>query len=128
MNDRYLFRGKRTDNGDWVTGNLVEFEDCPQIIYERTNGLKNAGTTVDPDTIGQCIGASMFEGDVLYGDERDEFGTITSSWTGIIKFDEEVGRIRILDDAGDWYETDDFMSDKVIGNIHDNPELSPEAQ
>ena len=23
MNDRYLFRGKRKDNGEWIEGNLI---------------------------------------------------------------------------------------------------------
>ena len=28
MNDRYLYRAKRTDNGEWVEGNLVWSDDA----------------------------------------------------------------------------------------------------
>lgn len=27
MNNRYIFRGKREDNGDWVEGDLMQWND-----------------------------------------------------------------------------------------------------
>jgi hypothetical protein len=29
----------------------------------------------------------------------------------------------VLDDAGEWYEVDDYMYDNIIGNTHENHEL-----
>lgn len=79
---------------------------------------------VDPDTVGQYVsGEGFFEGDVLYGEERNEYGDILSRWFGIVKFNENKSRIMVQEDLGDWYEVDDFMYDKIIGNIYDNPEL-----
>lgn len=80
---------------------------------------------VNPATVCQFVsGEGFFEGDILFGQETNEYGTPIISWTGIVKYDEDAGRVRILDISGDWYETDDYIYEKVIGNIHDNPELA----
>ena len=88
MNDRYLFRGKRLDNGEWVVGYRVH-ED---IIRNYNSGCRiqhdiDQETTsmsidcdfecravrVDPATVGQCTelkdknGELIFEGDVVKG-------------------------------------------------------------
>jgi hypothetical protein len=51
-----------------------------------------------------------YEGDALIGTETIN-GTIVPKWLGIIKFDENCGRIRIHDiDADEWHEIDAFDS------------------
>lgn len=60
----------------------------------------------------ECLDA--YEGDWLIGKETDEYGTLMSSWRGLIKYNEECGRIMIFDvDVDDWYEIDDFNFDYV---------------
>ena len=79
---------------------------------------------VDPSTVGQCNSfLNAFEDDILYGEERDEHNNIISSWKYIIKYNTRKGRMMLLDYAGNWEEVDNINFDKVIGNIHDNPEL-----
>jgi hypothetical protein len=54
MNERHMFRGKRLDNGEWVTGDLVlgkypVFKDWKEPLI-----LDNEGAwEVDHATIGQ---------------------------------------------------------------------------
>ena len=37
MNDRYLSRAKRTDNGEWVEGNLVRSDDAQLDAETKCN-------------------------------------------------------------------------------------------
>jgi len=99
MQDRYLFRGKREDNGNWIIG--LPYTSKPDVgtvdaILEIGNYMENDFgmqarhfEKVDPETIGQCAGLKdkngklIFEGDVLrgsieyrkkYGDPEVEYG------------------------------------------------------
>ena len=89
MNDRYLYRAKRIDNGEWVEGNLVlsydADDDYKAIIIPTTDsnmftrggargdlGFEN-WCRVDPSTICQCTGLNdrngnlIWENDILMG-------------------------------------------------------------
>lgn len=123
MKHEILFRGRRYDNKEWVEGGIVQGNFSWILTINESDG-RFKPQMVDPDTVGQFIPKEGFyEGDILYGKETDEYGSILSTWYGTVKYDEATGRIRIIDDSGDWFETDDFMYDVSIGNIHDNPEL-----
>lgn len=130
MNDRYLFRGKRIDNGEWVEGCLWTFSDVsrPRIVIERGDVY-----VIDPATIGQCTGLKdrngklIFDGDVIS----------TNSGTGVIK--SKRGYVYFYfkySKSADWDGLDEFLASKytdygdkeIIGNIHDNPELMEGAK
>lgn len=127
------FRGKRKDNGKFVYGSLVrglevDNDNVDWWIFEDTTvhiaRINQYQYIVDPETIGQYVPSENFyEGDVLYGQETDDYGNLMSEWWGLIKYDESVSRIRIKDNLGEWSETNDFIYDEILGNIHDNPEL-----
>lgn len=55
MNDRYLYRAKRTDNGEWSYGYLYGIWEIKYILWGMTNDVPNM-TEVDPSTICQCSG------------------------------------------------------------------------
>ena len=135
-----LFRGKRNDNGEWVSsGNLITFNDegegkqffVPEANAKCTSthdGQDNiiafpSGVfyKVDPKTIGQYTGRTdknsknIFEGDIV---EVIHEGVYLCRW------DEgncEFGLINENESLGIAYVSPyDIV---VIGNIHDNPEL-----
>lgn len=65
MEDRYLFKAKRIDNGEWVTGHYVKglnmYDKEVHLIFEPNTMFYSSGETdgwykVDPTTICQCTG------------------------------------------------------------------------
>ena len=127
MNDRYLFRAKRIDNGEWVEGYYVLI-DVYHYIY--TGNLYNGGLYVvaerfeiDIDTLCPCTGLKdkngnlVWENDVVrikYDDDFSEVGWIKYSNCGVrynFVFGTEI------------YSIDDSCDIEVIGKIFYNPEL-----
>ena len=138
MEDRYLFKGKRLDNGEWVTGNLIqnpffkgvrswissEQEDKTRLrSISRTQALWNS-IEVDSSTICQCTGLKDKNGKLIWEKDivRCEVGTAEVIW------DKSGWRTK-------WLKNDLWRKDlhywtvensegaEVIGNIFDNPEL-----
>lgn len=142
MQDRYLFKAKRKDDGEWVQGYLFDdgFENgrvfIGGIVIEKYNGTACDDWNVtginfceiDPNTICQCTGLNdkngklIFENDILSGHID-------------VEFPEDETRKRVVwhengwctNEPGcdDYEELDDFDSEnfEVIGNMIDNPEL-----
>lgn len=96
------FRGKRTDNGEWVYGTPVYYQSgevciyndkCPQYGYEATRILSMRNKVL-PETVGQftglCAGdyAEIFEGDRCI---RKNYSSAPNAdnepYTGVIEFD-----------------------------------------
>ncbi len=79
MEDRYLFKAKRVDNGEWVLGVLFDGENHCIIGQEikfspyQTNECKIVGYEVDRNTICQSTGLRdkncklIWENDILDG-------------------------------------------------------------
>lgn len=133
-----LFRGKRVDNGEWIYGDLRQFNPyginykngkgkVAWIIFD--NGI-NGGIEYEviPETVGQYVmpdknGKKIFEGDIV--SERPPMNEI--AYIGYVKYDDElaVWRFIIKNDTkfNDVLLGSYSISYSVIGNIHDNPEL-----
>ena len=125
MEDRYLFKGKRLDNGEWVQGALFNGESHCIIGQEikfspyTEHECKIVGYEVDRDTICQCTGLKdkngklILENDVVTGwfDGKRITGYIMYGSNATF-FIERKGLYGIhLDNSEDWLE--------VIGNIFD---------
>lgn len=131
-----LFRGKRTDNGEWVEGYYM-YDDIPPFTNEPRTEIVRGGAhqwgysmipyEVVPETVGQYTGLTdkngkkIFEGDILKG-----------SWETILTifYDEISSSYRVKTSTGHEREPSYYGIDKweIIGNIHDNPELLKEVQ
>lgn len=139
MQDRYLFKAKRKDNGEWVEGfyfcmTHTDGRHTHHFIIPLGADL-SLGTPVekiqvevDQSTICQCTGLKdkngklIFENDILSGHID-------------VEFPEDETRKRVVwhengwctNETGcdDYEELDDFNSEnfEVIGNVFDNPEL-----
>ena len=133
MNNRYLYRAKRTDNGEWVEGFLVKKHGLffiYSVINSDTCGQSNY--EVDESTICQCTGLKdkngkkIFEGDVV----KDSAGVC-----GEVKFGLYAAGFSIPDTNQGFYiefpEESLYRKERgywenkvvVIGNIYDSPKL-----
>jgi len=122
--DRYLFRGKRIDNGEWVYGYYKAFINLNEKICAYINvscdehGIFNQ-FEIDPKTIGQWSGlkdkngTKIFEGDVLTTDYKRR----TSKVLEPVKL--ENGGFNPFAVAG-WECTPHWKDCEIIGDIHDN--------
>jgi len=135
MYDRYTFRGKRIDNGEWVYGYYSYIPKSIFCAHDRhfiSRVLSDDPddfdiAIIDPATVGQCTGLrdrkgkAIFEGDIVQGLDRVCYVT----WhERCAQWDCDFVR----------YTTRDLLTNGlaavelprqavVIGNIHDNSDL-----
>lgn len=125
MEDRYLFKAKRLDNGEWVQGYLYGILEKKYIIWGMTNDIPNM-IEVDPTTICQCTGLKDKNGKLVW--ENDIVNCLTEECCGYIGWNEsEAGfYFNVLLEDGRFEEEHiyDYQDGiEVIGNIFDNKEL-----
>lgn len=80
MGDRYLFKAKRLDNGEWVKGALVynDMDKLYRIIIELDYSSGTCMTTakaprVDASTICQCTGLKDKNGKLIWENDAVDF-------------------------------------------------------
>lgn len=134
MNNRYLYRAKRTDNGELAEG-YYAFIDNHHYIY--TGNLCNGGLYVVAErfeiniaTLCACTGLKdrngklIWENDIVaYWDAYStESGYAEADCIGNVVWDDETISFQVTNRlSAESYEVLDECS--VIGNIFDNPEL-----
>lgn len=152
MEDRYLFKAKRLDNGEWIIGSLIqnqffkgvrswissEQEDKTRLrSISRTQALWNS-IEVDQSTICQCTGLNDKNGNLIW--ENDVVKDLFSDTYAPIRYGsyqncfdstkaEHIGFY--VDWSGKYtknYRKDlgywiNMVNAEVIGNTFDNPEL-----
>lgn len=127
MENRYLFKAKRIDNGEWVQGALLCHDaDAATIFNQHPADGSLQGFEVDPSTICQCTDLKDKNGKLIW--ENDIVNCPNAECCGYIGWDEsEAGFYfnALLEDGGfeeeHIYDYQDCM--EVIGNTFDNPEL-----
>ena len=123
MENRYLFRGKRIDNGEWVQGYLYGIWEKRYILWGMTNDIPNM-IEVDPTTICPCTGLKDKNGKLIWEKDvvRCEVGTAEVIW------DKSGWRTKWLKNELwrkdlHYWTVENSEGAEVIGNIFDNPEL-----
>lgn len=137
MENRYLYRGKRIDNGEWIQGYLYGIWERRYILWGMTNDIPNM-VEVDPSTICQCTGLKDDDGTLIFENDvlslKDEINEC--KWKAIVKFGNpnaeytwgwQLVPLTECDANKDilmWVETEmGYMYCNIIGNRFYNPEL-----
>ena len=109
-----VFGGKRVIDGKWVEGSLHLIGDCAYIFATLDFPEGPGWYLVDLKTIGQYIGRADDNGKKIF--EGDELEVVRGGmkWTCVIEDIRNLPWVLF----GSTVE-----SIKVIGNIHDNPDL-----
>jgi len=117
----YKFRGKRIDNGEWVYGFLIQYENGWFICNFIGDAYQYE---VDPSTVGQFTGFKDKNGKEIYEDDLVQVLDY-ASWEGLYKvvWDEESLMYVLVDAYGDKEKMCEFEHYLVRGDIHENPEL-----
>ena len=127
-----IFRGKRTDNGEWVKCSETYIRDGDGIWLSDEN--LNV-VTVIPETVGQYTGLTdkngvrIFEGDILkstikiidYADVGFSISHYDEEDIGIVEWRKDG--FMIAHKSGTWARSFYGCENYVIGNIHDNPDI-----
>ncbi len=118
-----LFRGKRTDNGEWVEGGFtLDAIDNPRITIKTNDKMGLIFNEVSPESVGQFTGmvdkngVKIFEGDIIAFEQIKNFRKRYIFPTAVIM--EDNGRNGV-----GWTQFSPRENVRIIGNIHDNPEL-----
>ena len=148
MEDRYLFKAKRIDNGEWVQGYLFNdgFENgrvfVGGFVIEKYNGTACDEWTVtgtnfyeiDPNTICQCTGLKdkngklIWEKDIVDGHIKRGAAFLNC----LVLWNESKARFDVRAKGCNFPMTlDEVAGDmsvcgldyEVVGNKFDNPEL-----
>lgn len=120
MDREILFRGKRTDNGEWVLGLLARYNSN----FETANMVNELGILIPvlSSTVGQYTGLTdkngkkIFEGDIV----------ILRFNPCVVKWDSDNACYALYQNSitkVSGFNADTMKLLEVIGNIHDNPEL-----
>ena len=137
MNDRYLYRAKRTDNWEWVEGYYVFCRRrhyilpiCGKCGFDER---EDYWTEIDPSTICQCTAMPDKNRKIAYEHDiiKTPVGNAKIAWScSKIPTDNHINvgfEVVFLDaiandnyrhDLGYW-----IGKSEVIGSVFDNPEL-----
>ncbi|MGN0352407.1 MAG: YopX family protein [Roseburia sp.] len=144
MNDRYLYKAKRTDNREWVEGFLIyderdnQYRIIEKLEYSTGTCIHTSyAPRVDRRTICQCTGLKDKNGKLIWeNDIIKEFNSSGDEWNlSQIVFGEYSLNLgwcakgiktlheynRRLFNVG--FGTSEAGKCEVVGNIFDNPEL-----
>jgi hypothetical protein len=124
MQNRFLSRGKRIDNGEWVEGYLYGIWERRYILWGMTNDIPNM-VEVDPETVCQCTAMPdknnklIFENDIAIKHNDDDKEPYLIRWS------ENYAAWELAQCGCAMYGffDVDFGEIEVIGNAIDNPEL-----
>ena len=130
MEDRYLSKAKRLDNGEWEIGSLIALPTGEYEISNKCNNPQDCDPMwdkvvithrVDPSTICQCTGLKDKNGKLIW--ENDVVKIYNSKVNTLITFRDFEIICTIPNEKYYKHRLEYDTEYEVIGNIFDNPEL-----
>lgn len=130
---KIIFRGKRLDNGEWVYGEL-----CTPRLFDNKRGYfgedvpcffcDEGNVPINPESVGQFTGLldkngkEIYEGDIVNVRQGERNFDIVVKWSN-----EAMAFMAYYADGNQsplsWFSDLRMYQLRVIGSIHDNPEL-----
>ena len=119
MNDRYLYRAKRTDNGEFIEGLLTIMWGQLHIINPDD---ENTAYPIDESTICQCTGLKDKHGKLIFENDIVRCGkNCTVTWCDtFVSWRLNTSGWMYSHFFGEACKPEDV---EIVGNIFDNPEL-----
>ena len=128
MKREILFRGKRTDNGEWIYGSLIGNNVIVGEVVDFDDDYFNTQFwyKVNPETVGQFTGITdkngikVFEADIV----KHKFRRIWAEQehTSVVVWNDNFMCYYLFDGASNIRMREDVIYE-VIGNAYDNSEL-----
>ncbi len=134
MQERFLCRGKRKDNKQWIYGAYfcMHHEDERTHIHSfiipenapipKNKPISEIQVEIIPETLGQCTGVKdknvqlIFEGDIVRYTHKDD-GTENTAAVYFSNYEWKLSNTMLP------FSIFANTIIEIIGNIHDNPEL-----
>lgn len=130
MNDRYLCRAKRTDNGEWVEGNIMTYNDRCFIVPKFGISCIEEHKNLMGDNMISLYAFEVDTSTICYSTGRKD------EWEhDIFQCDDERYEIKFHEDSLTWEAVSVFSSESIglgefsqseyvrLGNSIDNTEL-----
>lgn len=125
MEDRYLFKGKRLDNGEWIFG-FLSIHKTGKCFIKPINGDALSSEEIDKNTICQCTGLKDKNGKLIWDND-----VVKGKYYDNGKSHRHIGQVKYICESYKVVGIKQYTgyharldgSYEVIGNIFDNPEL-----
>ena len=139
MNNRYICKAKRKDNGEWVEGYLYITHNGEYEIsrYDEELDTERITYIVIPETVVRCTGLKDKNGKLIFEGNVVKLTDNNTEWTAYVVLGNPYGEYnwgwnlmyigenpKVNTDILLWVEMEETGAYcEVIGNIHDNREL-----
>lgn len=138
MNDRYLYKAKKTNNGEWVEGFLKHYPTGEWEIARKCDNPPDCDPMwqrvlitheVDPSTICQCTGVPDRDKKIMY---ENDVVRASGGVLGVIRFGRYGDGKTDYGFYVQWEKTHPYWRNdiyywqselRVVGSFIDNPEL-----
>ena len=116
MNERYLFKAKRADNGEWVTGYYTKSIVNDSVFGYIRESIFGTDIKIMLNTLCQYTGLKDKNGKLIWKNDIMKYQLDGKTRIYVVKYEPPMFSYKNVIRCS-------LYQDEVIGNIFDNPEL-----